>query len=208
MVSDKTKKKISEKLEGGLKELLIDQILPSDTNPDHVTIEKMVQSLDITFDEAYALYYGEGPEFFDAVFRSSEKGMLERIAESWGGVKKEKSPVPDATKDHWREQASIYAKYLRFGETVVPSNKPDIAKSPKVPPNNGDASRPVPRAKPGKVIPKPKRKPQKQDSASANPFNLQKPNLKQQSEIIERNPVMARRMILAEGRDPKLFGFA
>jgi len=41
-----------------------------------------------------------------------------------------------------------------------------------------------------------------------NPFDLNKPKLKQQSELIERNPMRAREMILAAGRDPKLFGFA
>ncbi|MEM9632998.1 MAG: hypothetical protein AAGA50_16825 [Pseudomonadota bacterium] len=43
-------------------------------------------------------------------------------------------------------------------------------------------------------------------SKSANPFNLRNPNLKLQADMIERNPVMAKRMILAEKRDPKLFG--
>jgi hypothetical protein len=41
---------------------------------------------------------------------------------------------------------------------------------------------------------------------TGNPFSLSKPNLKLQAEMIERNPVMAKRMILAEKRDPKLFG--
>ncbi|MES0811318.1 hypothetical protein ABLO27_17665 [Roseibium sp. SCPC15] len=208
MVGDKTKNKISEKLEGDLKELLIDQILPSDTNLNHVTIERMVQSLGITFDEAVALYYGEGPEFFDYVFSPLEKGLLEGVAESVTGMQRKKPQASDATKDHWRERASIYGKYLRDGETAVPSSKPDIAKSPKVTLNSGDVSRPVPRARPGKVFPTPKRKPQKHVSPNANPFNLEKPDLKQQAEMIERNPVMARRMILAEGRDPKLFGLA
>ena len=43
------------------------------------------------------------------------------------------------------------------------------------------------------------------NSLRGNPFNLEKPNLKLQAEMIERNPVMAKRMILAEKRDPKLF---
>jgi hypothetical protein len=43
-------------------------------------------------------------------------------------------------------------------------------------------------------------------SDSANPFSITKPRLKQQAEMLERNPVMAKRMILAADRDPKLFG--
>lgn len=41
-----------------------------------------------------------------------------------------------------------------------------------------------------------------------NPFSLKKPKLEQQSELLERNPVTAKRMILAAGRDPELFGLS
>lgn len=39
-----------------------------------------------------------------------------------------------------------------------------------------------------------------------NPFSLENPDLKQQSELLEQNPIRARRMILEAGRDPELFG--
>lgn len=38
-----------------------------------------------------------------------------------------------------------------------------------------------------------------------NPFDLKNQNLKRQSELIEHEPVLAKRMILAAGRNPKLF---
>ncbi|MES0811319.1 hypothetical protein ABLO27_17670 [Roseibium sp. SCPC15] len=44
------------------------------------------------------------------------------------------------------------------------------------------------------------------DSGSgANPFASDSLNLKEQSELLERNPARARQMIMAAGRDPKLF---
>lgn len=42
----------------------------------------------------------------------------------------------------------------------------------------------------------------------ANPFDKNSINLKQQAELLERNPFTARRMILAAGRDPELFGLS
>ncbi|CTQ53116.1 hypothetical protein LP7551_01637 [Roseibium album] len=38
-----------------------------------------------------------------------------------------------------------------------------------------------------------------------NPFDLASPRLHQQAELVERDPIMAKRLILAAGRDPKLF---
>ncbi|MES0811307.1 hypothetical protein ABLO27_17610 [Roseibium sp. SCPC15] len=43
---------------------------------------------------------------------------------------------------------------------------------------------------------------------NANPFDPARPRLELQAEILERNPVMAKRMILAADRDPKLFGIS
>lgn len=40
----------------------------------------------------------------------------------------------------------------------------------------------------------------------ANPFDADNLDLRQQSELLDRNPVQARRMIVSAGRDPKLFG--
>jgi|GEM_PF-7130702 len=40
---------------------------------------------------------------------------------------------------------------------------------------------------------------------AANPFDLNNQKLKQQAEMLERNPLRARQMILAAGRDPELF---
>ena len=41
--------------------------------------------------------------------------------------------------------------------------------------------------------------------SGANPFASDSLNLKEQSELLERNPARARQMIMAAGRDPKLF---
>lgn len=41
-----------------------------------------------------------------------------------------------------------------------------------------------------------------------NPFDFKTPDLPQQAAVLERNPVLAERMILAAGRDPELFGLS
>jgi hypothetical protein len=43
------------------------------------------------------------------------------------------------------------------------------------------------------------------EGSGANPFDTDSPNLKEQSELLERNPARARQMIMAAGRDPALF---
>ena len=40
---------------------------------------------------------------------------------------------------------------------------------------------------------------------AGNPFDLKRPKLKQQSELLETDPALARRLIVQAGRDPKLF---
>jgi len=42
-------------------------------------------------------------------------------------------------------------------------------------------------------------------SGEVNPFDASAPDLKGQSELLERNPARARQLIVAAGRDPKLF---
>jgi len=42
-------------------------------------------------------------------------------------------------------------------------------------------------------------------TGSANPFDNDSIDLKQQSDLLDRNPARARQMILAAGRDPKMF---
>ncbi|MBG6163663.1 MAG: cell wall hydrolase [Roseibium album] len=57
-------------------------------------------------------------------------------------------------------------------------------------------------------IPVPPKKPDRRASAfpsGFNPFDLENPDLERQAEVLERNPIRARQMILAAGRDPKLF---
>ena len=39
----------------------------------------------------------------------------------------------------------------------------------------------------------------------ANPFDVKRPDLKKQAEMLDRNPTVARKLILAAGRDPELF---
>ncbi len=41
---------------------------------------------------------------------------------------------------------------------------------------------------------------------SSNPFSLSNTNLKQQVDLLERNPLWAKHMIMAAGRDPRFFG--
>ena len=60
-------------------------------------------------------------------------------------------------------------------------------------------------------VPVPSKKPEKRTSLehrtrfAVNPFDLSKPKLEQQVAMLERNPLRARQMILAAGRDPVLF---
>jgi len=58
-------------------------------------------------------------------------------------------------------------------------------------------------------IPVPPKKPDRRASAfpsGFNPFDLENPDLERQAEMLERNPLRSRQMILAAGRDPELFG--
>ncbi|MES0811314.1 cell wall hydrolase [Roseibium sp. SCPC15] len=76
---------------------------------------------------------------------------------------------------------------------------------------NGSRSKNAKNGSGGIRIPTPRMKPDQRASEiprEANPFNFEKTNLKLQAEMIERNPVMAKRMVLAEKRDPKLFCLA
>ncbi|PVB59315.1 hypothetical protein [Labrenzia sp. 011] len=43
------------------------------------------------------------------------------------------------------------------------------------------------------------------EGGGANPFDRDRPNLKEQSDLLERNPARARQLILAAGRDPRKF---
>jgi len=69
----------------------------------------------------------------------------------------------------------------------------------------------APRSKPQTVVPRPKPA-VKSDLESSdvggilNPFNLRSPDLRQQARILELNPLRARQLIKAAGRDPGLFG--
>lgn len=69
----------------------------------------------------------------------------------------------------------------------------------------------APRSKPQTVVPRPKPK-IKNDLENSdaggilNPFNLRSPDLRQQARILELNPMRARQLIKAAGRDPGLFG--
>ncbi len=41
---------------------------------------------------------------------------------------------------------------------------------------------------------------------SSNPFSLSNTNLDQQVKLLERNPLWAKHMVMAAGRDPRFFG--
>ena len=60
--------------------------------------------------------------------------------------------------------------------------------------------------------PKPKHRPQLPGTKSQgsldnrmNPFDLKKPDLKKQADLLERSPTVAKKLILAAERDPNLF---
>lgn len=75
----------------------------------------------------------------------------------------------------------------------------------KVPSRTGEkGSVPIPRPRPNG-----KRAALDLDAVgSVNPFKVDTADLQQQAALLERNPVVAEKMILAAGRDPELFGFS
>ncbi|MEO1028871.1 MAG: glucosaminidase domain-containing protein [Pseudomonadota bacterium] len=79
--------------------------------------------------------------------------------------------------------------------------------------HTGEDAMPIrarPRPKPERVVPA--RKPgslqkrgRSDKSGNLNPFDLDKPDLNPQAQLIQENPVRARQLILEAGRDPKMF---
>lgn len=49
--------------------------------------------------------------------------------------------------------------------------------------------------------------PVKGRTIAGNPFSLEKTDLQRQARLIHENPVRAKKLIRAAGRDPELFGF-
>jgi|GEM_PF-2753162 len=56
-------------------------------------------------------------------------------------------------------------------------------------------------------MPVPPAKPQNGQRATSNPFRINTPQLAQQAHLLEGNPGLAKKLIIAAGRDPRTFGF-
>lgn len=87
-------------------------------------------------------------------------------------------------------------------QRTAPGYTPGPAKSPNtfVPP--------LPRSKPVKGPKKSELDPVRDVQNAGNPFSLERPDLQKQATLVEENPIRAKQLIRAAGRDPKLFGFA
>lgn len=94
----------------------------------------------------------------------------------------QKSPVP-------REQM-VPAPFM----VPVPSRKPMQPMSRRTP--SGSKSPNVGMASSEKTLRR----------SNQNPFFLEKSDLREQDQLLESNPLLARQMIVAAGRDPRLFG--
>ncbi len=103
---------------------------------------------------------------------------------------------------------------LRELPAIPLSNKPLIPGAQKIlPPSIELEGLETKRAR--KPAPEPRRKPTRnrtdlrtRSAVPTNPFDLGRPDLQLQAEMLDRNPMRARQMILAAGRDPELFGFS
>ncbi len=177
-----------------------------------MAIKRIEEILEIPFDQAAALYQGDGPDVLDPYFMPLEKGPVEQSLEAITGNKRENPNLNIAYKDFLRERAAVYAKYSIGFDTPVPVAKPETKES-KNRADNSATSVPKPRSKPEKVVPTrkpsgPREQGRTGKSGGLNPFDLDMTDLGRQAQLIKENPIRARQLILAAGRDPKLFGFA
>lgn len=116
-----------------------------------------------------------------------------------GMITREEMSVPLVAPDFSDSERMLDPRRFDASEVPVPPVKPRQARQP-IRGEAGDSLRNVP-------VPSPK--PQRDRAMKgANPFDLEASDLKQQARLIEENPVLAKRMIRAAGRDPELFGFA
>ncbi|MCV0429411.1 MAG: hypothetical protein K5905_28525 [Roseibium sp.] len=101
--------------------------------------------------------------------------------------------------------------------TTIPNRTGKSARLP-LPKNsaiNGSHLNSIQGSKPGFGVPVSKPKSggdtsmrQPSSKKGVNPFDLTNPDLKQQAEMLERNPARARQLIVAARRDPEAFGFS
>jgi hypothetical protein len=188
------RKKIAEKLgskvEDGLTGLLLDQLKSSPTQGGHRIWEKMSEEFDISFDDALRIY-DEHPEFYNELFKPLEKGFSEEILEAVTGERRTKSKLPDYLVEPVRKRAQRLL-HPDVGDNVVPVAKPRKSGAPFT------GKVPVPRVKPSSA--------KNAANMADNPFNVDNADLNRQAKLIDLAPSRARQMIVAAGRDPRLFG--
>lgn len=104
-------------------------------------------------------------------------------------------PRPHLAADDNRSRDSQPA--LR-GESDIPP--PSLSE-----PKSGEAfeNGPIPSAKPSRA----RSMLQPDNLKNANPFDVRKPDLKQQAFLLDHQPTKAKQLILSAGRNPELFGF-
>ncbi len=107
------------------------------------------------------------------------------------------------------------APWRKEAEQKVETRQPPVAKRKPLPSMISGSSAEKTGNEKGKVeVPLPRPKPEGRASAApntqfgTNPFDARKPNLNQQAALLERNPVRAKQLILAAGRDPEMFGLS
>lgn len=118
-----------------------------------------------------------------------------------------------------KEAVDLASEFLGLQDLETDQQRPHRSLREVRPDRTGKSSRlplpevAVPQPKPGVGIPRSKPidhgetvVPRSRSRTNNNPFDVQKPKLKQQAEMLERNPAGARQMIKAAGRDPELFG--
>jgi hypothetical protein len=165
----------------------------------------------LTDDELFRFNVKTG-EGFKAQY-NGEVDYLDDLPEAKHTVEKERSEGEQQELENLIEELSFP---MEKGQVPVPRSRPS----------------PTPRAKPDRrtdpstfekldKVPEPARKPVPVPVAkfgpglkaqistvndNANPFSIRNPKLKQQAEMLERNPIRAKQLILAAKRDPELFG--
>lgn len=131
--------------------------------------------------------------------QAPESNRAERAENLFGGSEAVPRPRPKP-RANGRPETSDTTNPLRsrVNEVLRQSVSPE-----RIEPESVPAPVPVPRKKP-----LPERAAFGTGKRTlANPFDLERPQLRQQAAMLERNPVRAKLMILAAGRDANMFGF-
>lgn len=126
----------------------------------------------------------------------------------------EATPVPLRKPGHrsHRNEVSVSANDDSGNNPRPPRGKPEFGGAQNHMGNVAFPVRAKPRSKPERVVPTrkpsgPREQGRTGRSGGLNPFDLDGTDLDRQAQLIKENPIQARQLILAAGRDPKLFGF-